>query len=161
MVLIDSDVFILDLFYPTDARAEANRTFLEIELPDRVTTVFNVLEICGIASFNKSTEDIEALFREFHQTYNLDILYPNAEFPSAGDLLKQLVSGTFARILRKMNFSDALILSVAESHAIRTLVTWNVKHFENRAEIRVLNPQDFLTQRVREADAGSAEGGRD
>lgn len=158
MILIDSDVFILDLFYPTDARAAANRAFLEMEFSGRVTTVFNVLEICGIASFNKSTEDIEALFREFHQTYNLDILYPNAEFPSARDLLKQLVAGTFARILRRMNFSDALILSVAESHEVRTLVTWNVKHFENRAEIRTLNPQDFLIQEVRETDTDPSDG---
>jgi len=29
MILIDSDVFILDLFYPTDVRTEANKRFLE------------------------------------------------------------------------------------------------------------------------------------
>ena len=64
--------------------------------------------------------------------------------PSAGDLLKSIVAGTFARILLKMNFNDALILSTAEAHDASTLVTWNVKHFENRTLMRVVNPEDLL-----------------
>ena len=53
MILIDSDVFVLDLFYPTDVRTRANKRFLDLDIAGRVTTIFNVLEICGIASFNK------------------------------------------------------------------------------------------------------------
>ena len=144
MVLVDSDVFILDLFYPTDPRARTNRRFMDQAVPKRATTIFNVLEVCGIASFNKSADDVKRLFYEFHQTYGLDILYPNAPSPSSEDFLKRLVSGTFARILLKMNFNDALILDTAESFNATTLVTWNVKHFEHRTSIRIVTPEVFL-----------------
>jgi predicted nucleic acid-binding protein len=144
MVLIDSDVFILDLFYPADPRAGANRRFIDRDIPERATTIFNVLEVCGIASFNKSSEDLKRLFYEFHQTYNLNILYPDVLFPSAEDFLKHLVARAFARILLRMNFNDALILATAESFNAAALVTWNVKHFENRTSIQIVTPEDFL-----------------
>ena len=141
MVLVDSDIFVLDLFYPNDPRTQANKRFLRRRISGKATTVFNVLEVCGIASFNKSTEDLKRLFYAFHQVYNLDVLYPMARSPFSEDFIKQFVAGTFSRILRKMAFGDALILSTAESHKISTLVTWNVRHFENRAAIRVVTPE--------------------
>lgn len=144
MVLIDSDVFILDLFYPNDERASANKTFIDLEHIDRVTTIFNVLEVCGIASFNKSDEYLKKLFYAFHQTYNLQVLYPVAAQRSSQAFLKDLVADAFAHILYKMNFNDALILSTGEAHDVSALVTWNVKHFAERTRIKVLNPEEFL-----------------
>lgn len=144
MILIDSDVFILDLFYPTDARTGANKQFLELDIAGRATTIFNVLEACGIASFNKSSEDIKQLFYAFHQTYNLDILYPKVMAPLPEDVLKHLVAMTFTRILLKMNFNDALILATAESFHVSTFVTWNIKHFETRTSIPITTPEDFV-----------------
>ena len=144
MVLIDSDIFILDLFYPKDPRAKINSAFLELDLAGRATTLFNLLEICGIASFNKSTAQVKRLFREFHQTYRLDILYPDLGWPSAEEFLEQLATRTFSRILLRMNFNDALILATAESYGVSTLATWNVKHFEDRTAIKVQTPAEFL-----------------
>ena len=147
MILIDSDIFILDLFYPTDIRIEATRRFLEGG-EERATTIFNVLEVCGIASFNRSPEDVTRLFRAFHQIYDLDVLYPKARALPSEDVLTQLVARTFTRILRKMSFSDALILTTAESFGISTLVTWNVKHFEDRTTILVITPEGFSRESV-------------
>lgn len=144
MILIDSDVFVLDLFYPADTRIEATRRFLEGEGGGRATTIFNVLEVCGIASFNRSSEDITRLFQAFHQIYDLDVLYPKVPAPFSEEILTHLVARTFVRVLRKMNFSDALILTTAESFNVSTLVTWNVKHFENRTTIQVITPEEFL-----------------
>jgi len=146
MVLIDSDVFILDLFYPKDRRARINKAFIELDRPDRATTIFNVLEICGIASFNKSPEEVKRLFYEFHQLYHLEILYPEVNLPSAEAFLKHLVASVFSKILFKMNFSDALILATAESFAISTFVTWNTKHFAGRASMQFATPKEFLGQ---------------
>jgi len=145
MVLIDSDVFILDLFYPTDTRAAVNRRFINLDITGRATTIFNVLEVCGIASFNKTAEDVRRLFSEFHQTYNLDVLYPNVLVLPSEDALKHLIAKTFTRILLKMNFNDALILATAESFNASTLVTWNVKHFEDRTSIQIMTPENFLS----------------
>ena len=146
MVLIDSDVFVLDLFYPNDHRAPVNKAFIESAQTNRATPVFNVLEVCGIASFNKSTEDLKKLFFAFHQTYGLQVLYPTVRQASAQVLLKDLVAEVFTYILLKMNFNDALILSTAEAHGVSTLVTWNVKHFAERTRINVTNPEEFLLQ---------------
>ena len=144
MVLIDSDVFVLDLFYPNDERGPANKAFIELQQTDRATTIFNVLEVCGIASFNKSAEEIQKLFYAFHQTYGLRVLYPATHYSSTQALLRSLVADVFARVLLKMNFNDALILATAEEHDVSTLVTWNVKHFAERTNINVSNPADFL-----------------
>ena len=143
MVLIDSDVFVLDLFYPDDPRTAANSRFIDLEMPEVSTTIFNVLEVCGIASFSRTAEQVEALFHEFHQIYGLRILYPDWESPSAGDLVRRLVARTFDRILLKMDFSDALILSTAESAGGEVLVTWNIRHFEGRTSLRVVTPEAF------------------
>jgi predicted nucleic acid-binding protein len=143
MVLLDSDIFILDLFYPTDARAETNKRFLNLPIDEKVTTIFNVLEVCGIASFNKSVGDVKRLFYTFHQVYGLDILYPNVLGTFSEDSLKQLVVTTFVKILLKMNFNDALILATAESFGVSTLVTWNVKHFEHQTSVQVVTPEGF------------------
>lgn len=148
MVLVDSDVFVLDLFYPKDERAKANKTFIELEGLERATTIFNVLEICGIASFNKSPEEIKRLFREFHQIYQLEILYPETHLSSAEEFLKRLIAGVFSKILFKMNFSDALILSTAGSFEVSAFVTWNTKHFEGRTAIKLATPVEFLAQRA-------------
>lgn len=144
MVLVDSDVFVLDLFYPTDPRAPVNGRFIDSEIPDRATTIFNVLEICGIASFNKSSEEVERLFCEFHQS--LEVLYPDLSLPSSEDFLKHLIARVFTRILSRMNFNDALILATAESFDAAAFVTWNLKHFEGRTSMRVITPEEFLKE---------------
>lgn len=153
MVLVDSDVFVLDLFYPKDKRAKANKAFIELDGPQRATTIFNVLEICGIASFNKSPEEVKRLFYEFHQIYHLEILYPEVSLPSAEEFLKRLLAGVFSKILFKMNFSDALILSTAEPFALSAFVTWNTKHFEGRTAMQLSTPVEFLAQREPESPA--------
>jgi predicted nucleic acid-binding protein len=103
-----------------------------------------VLEVCGIASFNTADEDLKKLFYAFHQTYDLQVLYPVVTQRSPQVFLKDLVADAFARILTKINFNDALILSTAEAHDATDFVTWNVKHFAERTDLRVLNPRDFL-----------------
>ena len=70
MILVDSAVFVLDLFYPTDPRAPVNRAFLESDSLNIATTVFNVLEICGNASFNKTSEALERVFTKIRSKTN-------------------------------------------------------------------------------------------
>jgi len=44
----------------------------------------------------------------------------------------------------KMNFQDALILTVAEEHHCSQFVTWNAKHFVDRTYMNVQTPKEFL-----------------
>jgi predicted nucleic acid-binding protein len=54
MIFVDSNVFVIALRYPRDRNARANATFLEHlrDRTDAVTSVVNLLEVCGILSFN-------------------------------------------------------------------------------------------------------------
>lgn len=47
MDLLDSDIFVLDLRYPTDPRQAINKRLLQSRETERATTIFNILEVCG------------------------------------------------------------------------------------------------------------------
>ena len=57
MIFVDSNLFVIDLRYPADVNYGVNRRALDRLARDGsgVTSVVNVLEICGILSFNLST----------------------------------------------------------------------------------------------------------
>ena len=52
MVLLDSNIFILDRFFPRDLLYLQNRTFVEqIGSFEAAISAFTLLEVCGAASF--------------------------------------------------------------------------------------------------------------
>jgi hypothetical protein len=52
LIVIDSNIFVIDLRYPHDRHYAANRRFLQKLAQTRqgATTIFHVLEVCGILS---------------------------------------------------------------------------------------------------------------
>ncbi|GFP22369.1 hypothetical protein HKBW3S06_01597, partial [Candidatus Hakubella thermalkaliphila] len=75
-VFIDSDIFIRDLRYPKDQRFRENSAFLEQVYKGKLkgfTSIYNVLEVCGILSFNLSEERLLELYAGFRDKYNLQI----------------------------------------------------------------------------------------
>jgi DNA-binding Xre family transcriptional regulator len=54
IIAVDSDVFVRDLRYLRDREYGINKQFLEIlrAAKNGFTTLYNLLEICGILSFN-------------------------------------------------------------------------------------------------------------
>jgi len=105
-----------------------------------------VLEVCGIASFNLNDGEVEKLFREFHKKYDLEVVYPSTNFLSVEEFVEDMVSRTFEKIKTKINFSDAIILLIAEECGSEYFVTWNTGHFKNRTYIDVLNPREYLSK---------------
>jgi len=72
MLLIDSDVFVIDRRYRKDPKYELNKNFLNfVHEKEKYTTVFNVLEITGILSYNLSTSDIEKFYHAFPNYYKI------------------------------------------------------------------------------------------
>ena len=65
MIFVDSNLFVIDLRYPDDANYRVNRRALDRLARDEsgITSVVNVLEICGILSFNLSTAALHALIQ--------------------------------------------------------------------------------------------------
>ncbi len=63
-LLIDTNVFVIDLRYRQDTHYRANRKFLDAigEEGTGFTTIVNLLEICGILSFNLNDRQLRELW---------------------------------------------------------------------------------------------------
>ncbi len=147
MILIDSNVFLIALRYPRDANAVENTRFLEhIKTSGKgVTSIFNLLEVLGILSFNLNRTQLEALHKLFPDRFGVTVL-PNAELESL--IPKWSVGRVFERIARKLSLGDAMILEHAETPSFRvdTLVSWDAPHFEGRTRLTLKTPAQFLSE---------------
>ncbi|HBF13814.1 MAG TPA: hypothetical protein DDW49_10610 [Deltaproteobacteria bacterium] len=143
--VIDSDVFLIDSRYSNDVRFKANGEFLESVRQREVngaTTIFNVLEVCGVLSFNLSSKNLLDAYRNFTDEYKIKILFPaNAH----GDLLYNLPE-VFSSIQKKQSLGDAQISFVLERFAnqVDAFVTWNKAHFEGKIPMKVVTPEEML-----------------
>lgn len=146
MIFIDTDIFVIDKLFPSDERHELNKEFLG-EAKEKSTSIFNLFELLGIASFNLNEVELMKLFKGFGEAYDLKILYPSTAFISVNEFVEALFEATFQKIKLRMNYQDALILAVAEQHHCTRFVTWNTKHFIDRTYLIVQTPKEFLTLR--------------
>jgi len=139
LIFVDTDVFAIDRLFPKDTRQRRNRQFLE-QTSDKATSIYNLLELCGIASFTLTPTELTSLFTDFHQQYGLQILYPRILRLSPEGLVQHQISKIFEKICLRMNYPDAQILLVAEEYNCSELVTWNTRHFEGRTHLPVKTP---------------------
>ena len=69
MVAIDSDVFLIAHRYVRDVRAERKTRFLtEVKTAAPALTIYNLMEILGVLSFNLSVVQEESLARGAEST---------------------------------------------------------------------------------------------
>lgn len=143
-VFIDSDVFVRDLRYPNDEHAKINSQFVEKVRSQKipgVTSLFNVLEVCGVLSFNLSEERIFELYKDFTSLYSLKIFYA-ADKIGQFDYDHQLI---FKYIQKKICLGDAQVASVVEKfeNMISCFVTWNVKDYAGKLPVPVKSPREL------------------
>ncbi len=145
LTVIDSPSFVIDLRYQRDKNFRVNRAFLDRIAEDGSagTTVFNVLEVCGILSFNLGEKQLQELFQYFAQHYCLEVL-PHSTFGSPLPALK--TGDIFDVIAMKAGFGDALIIAAIQKHipGAARFVSWNAEHFRGRIAIPVMTPKEFL-----------------
>lgn len=141
MICIDSDVFLIDLRYPADARAAATRAFLAgaARRGNGVTTIFNLLEICGVLSFNLGEQPLIELFAHFPRRYRVRVL------PAHGldrHLPALRLRAVLAVMQRKAALGDALIAALVNElrNELDGFVTWNEAHFRGRLAVPVWTP---------------------
>ncbi len=144
-VFIDSDIFIRDLRYPRDVRTKTNRAFLDQMRARKslgVTSIFNVLEVCGILSFNLSEEELLDLYADFCAHYRVNVLFPG---DASGQLHYDVVA-IFQVIMRKTALGDAQIAYVIDRYAatLAGVVSWNAVHFKGRVNVPVWTPEEYL-----------------
>lgn len=145
LVLVDTNIFVIDLRYKRDANYEINRAFLDhmAEQKNGFTTIVNLLELCGILSFNLNENQLFELWSYFQDRYGVVVLpVPMLETNFPGIEIKEI----FNLLKRRTSLGDALMISVAKKHLpfISTMITWDNMHLKKVFYGRVLTPEEFL-----------------
>jgi hypothetical protein len=148
MVLLDSNIFILDRFFPRDSLYPQNRLFVEkLAALDAAISSFTLLEICGVASFRLSTDELSSWLFGFGAIYPVSIIDVQGLKTHDGEAWWSIfVAEVAANIAKKMTFGDAVILREGENYNAEAIVTWNSKDFSRRTRIDVVTPTAYLRQ---------------
>ena len=146
LVLIDTNIFVIDLRYRRDIHYDNNLTFLNgvAEKGVGFTTIVNLLELCGIFSFNLNEKQLLELWCYFQDKYKVTVL-PTPElssnFPTTG------IQELFDVLKNRASLGDALMLTVAAKYLpfVSTLVTWDEEHFKGQFHGSVLTPEEYVS----------------
>ena len=149
MIFVDSNVFVIALRYPRDRNARANAAFLARvrDQGDAVTSVVNLLEVCGILSFNLNEPQLRALYRHFARRFGVRIV---PEDRDGRALMPATPPEVLALVTARMSLGDALVASalLRWAPAADTFVSWDAKHFEGKLATRVVTPIRFLERKT-------------
>ena len=144
-VLVDTNIFVIDLRYKRDANYKNNRAFLNhiSERGNGFTTIVNLLELCGILSFNLNEKQLIELWFYFQDRYGTVVL-PVPSFETNFPVIE--IQEIFDLIKGRTSLGDALMISVAKKHLpfVSIMVSWDDRHFENIFPGTVLTPKKFL-----------------
>lgn len=150
MIFVDSNLFVIDLRYTSDANYRINRRALDRVGREAIgiTSVINVLEVCGILSFNLSPHALHALYVHFAQRYRVAIV-PGGGYgvrlpaPEAREIL--------ANMEKRMALRDSEIALMVEQHAasLTAFLSWNATHFAGKLAVPALTPREWLSRRRR------------
>jgi predicted nucleic acid-binding protein len=145
MIFVDSDVFLIDLRYRRDRRHAVNTRFLR-RLRDRgdgFTTTINLLEICGVLSFNLSPRQVRELYVHLPARYRIRVI-PTHEPTIA---LPRLTPAAVLQIMEtRASFGDAQVLAVLRSMEPPPdqVISWNAAHFAGRLMAPVATPTEAV-----------------
>ena len=148
MILLDSDVLLLDLRYRNDPKSAVNRQALQqlraANLALGITSQA-LLEVVEILSFNIPAGDIPLLPGLLCSQYRLSVrpdFHLHPEY--AGCKVPELVT----QMGRQMALGDAVLAVQVARHApsATCLLTWNARHFARKMTIPALTPEDWLNQ---------------
>ncbi len=145
LILIDTNVFVIDLRYKQDVNYRMNLAFLDTvaQRGTGFTTLINLLELCGILSLNLNEKQLLDLWRYFQERYKVTVLPPpdmTSDFPGFR------IVDLFEQSQKKISLGDALMLTVTQKNLsfISTLVTWDKDHFKGKFQGIVMTPREYM-----------------
>ena len=146
MVLLDSNIFILDRFFPRDLLYSQNKAFVgKLASIDGAISSVTLLEICGAASFRLSASELSAWLFGFGAIYSVSVIdLHGLRTNDAEAWWSTYVEEVAANIAKKMTFGDAALLREAERYNVEAVVTWNTKDFIRRTTLTILTPTAYL-----------------
>ncbi|MFO0802118.1 MAG: hypothetical protein U0791_03195 [Gemmataceae bacterium] len=147
MIILDTDVILVDYRYPRDPRFPDNRRAIDLLRQQQgiglgIATQA-LLELVGVLSFNVSTNLIDQLPNAITTQYGLTL------FPSPA-AMPDYVGCTFDEIVHqmreRMGLGDAVQAILIQKFAPQgsTPLTWNAKHFLGKLAIPVMTPAEWL-----------------
>ena len=146
MVLLDSNIFILDRFFPRNSLYPQNKLFIE-NLPsiDASISSFTLLELCGVASFRLSADELSSWLFDFGTIYPVSIIDLHGLRTNESEAWWSIfVAEVAAIIAKRMTFGDGVLLREGENYNVEALVTWNTKDFARRTRLPILTPTAYL-----------------
>ena len=151
MVVIDTDVFLIEFAFHHDQRQAINAQFLQrVQTAEPVLTIYNLMELLGQLSFNLSPTKLDDWRVWLLEVYNLNVVSPvSIDDPTATVyFIPEIFDRPYAKMrAQRMAFMDALVLSLVErTPDVTRLVTWNARHFKNKTTVPVLTPEEYLAQ---------------
>ena len=150
LIFVDTNVFVIALRYPDDRNGRTNRLFLDrcARRRDGVTSIVNVLEVCGILSFNLNASQLDGLYRHFERHFGIGVVPRDAESNATVAATPRAV---LDRMRGGMSFGDALVADSCERYVphARAFVSWDALHFERRLRIPTMTPADVMDRRQR------------
>jgi hypothetical protein len=153
VVVIDTDVLLLDLAYPRDKRFAVNAAFLaRVVKDDAALTIYNLMELLGQLSFNLAPARLDAWQTWLIDAYQLTVIWPiDPTDPAASAFFRvEIFERPYAKMrAQRMAFVDALILNLAErTPNVDCFVTWNAKHFKSKSPLRVYTPEEYVNRKL-------------
>lgn len=148
MILLDSDVILIDQRYQNDPRYALNRQMIEFARTNSIAlgiTSQALLEVVGILSFNVSPAAVPSLPPVLVSHYGLTV---RPDFRAHPDYANCTVSDLIAQMASQMALGDAVQAVQIARHAsdVDCLLTWNARHFQGKVVVPVLTPEDWLRQ---------------
>lgn len=152
MVILDTDVLLIEFRFQRDEKYSLNNHFLSnIKTAGGGITVFTLMEFLGNISYNIETSRLIKWQSWLRDAYNLAVIWPRAQELDADSFIRTILYDT--PLLRMshspMNFMDALIINLAEQVSeVEAFVTWNSKHFTGKTFLVVKSPEEYLTSNI-------------
>ena len=149
MIMIDSDVFLLDNFYTDDPRYEQNTLFLHrVQNTKTYTTIFNLLEVSSIIAPYCTEKELMEFFENFDRTYNIEILHQNTYDLSTQYFLDHFFSEILQTARATGGLIESLIFTILKEYNIRVIVSWNKRIPKEKlsefGKIDYLQPDEYV-----------------
>ncbi len=149
MVVVDTDVLLLEFSFHNDARQHINHQFLA-STQNLQTTIYNLMELLGQLSFNVAPARLNNWEYWLVEAYRLSVIWStNPEnLNTSFAFNEEIYERPFERMKAyRMSFQDSLIINLAErTPNIETFVTWNARHFQGKTTLEVFTPETYLAQ---------------
>lgn len=150
MILLDSDVMMLELRYLRDPKVSLNRQALDQIKADGIPLCImsqSLLEVVGLLSFGTPRASVSQWPGTILAFFSARVLPDLTMHPDyAGCTISELM----AQMSQHMALGDAVLAVQIAHHApsATCLLTWNARHFVGKLVIPVLTPEEWLNQRL-------------